>query len=83
MKRLKFSRLFFGVDQVSYGKPVTSRQRWKSVTVEKSLPLLHLLRLWEEHDRLSTFMEKNPEGLLDEFMGLRSRVVTVLRTALV
>lgn len=51
----------------------------KSVTTEKSIPLLEVLRLWEEHDRLSTFLEKGSEGLLDAFLDLKERVVRHLR----
>jgi len=54
----------------------------RSVTTEKSLPLLGLLRLWEEHDRLSIHLEgKNTEGLLDQFLDLRGRVVRHLRAS--
>lgn len=53
----------------------------KSVTSEKSLPLGELLKLWEEHDRLALFLEKNSEGLLDEFLALRDRVVNSIRSS--
>jgi DNA primase len=52
-----------------------------SVTNEKSLPLEKILRLWEEHDRLALLLEKNSEGLLDEFLALRDRVAGSIRAS--
>jgi len=53
----------------------------KSVTTEKSLTLNVLLTYWEEYDRLGTYLEKAPEGLLDEYLALRNRVVRSIRSA--
>jgi hypothetical protein len=53
----------------------------KSVTSERSLALGDLVRLWEDHDRLSTFLEKGSDGLLDEFLLLRDRVIGSIRSA--
>lgn len=48
------------------------------ITQEKALALKDTLLLWEEFDRLCSFLEKDPEGLLDEFMNLRNRVVRTI-----
>ena len=52
-----------------------------AVTKERALPMLETLRLWEEHDRLATFLEKGSEGLLDEFTNLRDRLIRTIRSA--
>jgi DNA primase len=52
----------------------------RAMTRERSLPLTETLRLWEEHDKLATYLEKGSEGLLDEFTGLRDRLIRTLRS---
>lgn len=51
----------------------------KSITQEQSLPLEAVLRLWQEHDRLTLRLETGSEGLLDELNEFRFRVLGKVR----
>lgn len=53
----------------------------RATTQERSLSLGEILRLWEEHDKLATLLEKNSEGLLDEFLALRDRTARAVRAS--
>lgn len=70
----------------SFLVPDTTPQDWKaridtilkSTTREKSLPLDVLLGFWEECDRLGSYMDLNPEGLLEDFLDLKTRILRAI-----
>ncbi len=49
----------------------------RSMTGERRLPLATVLRLYEEYDRLVSFSEADPEGVMDEMLMLISRLKVI------